>query len=167
MLPDCPPAWYAVRTVPHHERATAAIFDNKRIPYFHPTYFARSRWHDRTKTLERPLFPGYVFAHIDYSLRLQVLATPSVMNIVSHGRHETPIPDDDIENVRRLIASGYPLLPYPNLVPGQPVRILHGPLEGLAGTLIRVKNAWRMVVSVPLLQRSVSTEIDRDCLSAA
>jgi transcription antitermination factor NusG len=167
MLPDYPPAWYAVRTFPNHERTTATIFENKHIPHFYPTFRARSRWHDRTKTLDRPLFPGYVFAHIDYSLRLPVLSTPSVMNIVAHGRHETPIPDQDIENVRRILASGYPVLPYPNLVPGQPVRILRGPLEGLAGTLIRAKNVWRMVVSVPLLQRSVSTEIDIDCLAAA
>jgi transcription antitermination factor NusG len=167
MLADQPPAWYAVRTFPKHERTTAAIFANKGIEHFHPTYRARARWSDRLKTLERPLFPGYLFARIAYPERLLVLNTPSVIGIVSHGRHETPIPDQDIENVRRMIASGLPLLPWPRLVPGQQVRILYGPLEGLRGTLIRARNVWRMVVSVPMLQRSVLAEVDLECLSPA
>jgi transcription antitermination factor NusG len=167
MLYDQLPAWYAIRTQPNHERITAAIFANKRVPHFLPTYRTRSRWHDRTKNLERPLFPGYLFAHMDYSLRPHVLATPSVLSILSHGRHETPIPDSDIEAIRRLMASGIPLSPWPNLVPGQRVRILHGPLEGLAGTLIRAKNLCRMVVSIPLLQRSIAAEIDIESLAAA
>ena len=165
MLPNQPPSWYAIRTFPNHERTTAAIFHNKEIPYFFPTYRSRSRWHDRTKTLDRPLFPGYLFARMDYSQRPAVLSTPSVRSIVSHGRHESPIPDSDIEYIRRMIASGLPLLPWPALAPGQSVRILHGPLAGLSGTLVRAKNVWRMVVSVSLLQRSIAAEIDLDCLA--
>jgi transcription antitermination factor NusG len=167
MMPDQPPAWYAIRTLPHHERTASLMLANKGVTQFYPVYRARARWSDRMKTLDRALFPGYLFAHFAYPQRLHILNTPSVLAIVSYGRHETPIPDSDIEAVRRMIASGLPLLPIPRLEPGQPVRILEGPLAGLLGTLVRAKSGWRMVISVPLLQRSISAEVDLDCLAAA
>jgi hypothetical protein len=46
------------------------------------------------------------------------------------------------------------------------VRIERGSLAGLDGILIREKGAFRVVVSVELLRRSVAVEIDRDVLGA-
>jgi hypothetical protein len=40
------------------------------------------------------------------------------------------------------------------------VRIGHGSLTGIEGILVRVKNSYRLVVSVTLLERSVAVEID-------
>jgi len=45
------------------------------------------------------------------------------------------------------------------------VRIDAGPLEGVEGVLTQVKDAWRVVVNVELLQRSVAAEVDRDVIS--
>ena len=44
-------------------------------------------------------------------------------------------------------------------------RLDAGPLEGVEGVLTQVKDAWRVVVNVELLQRSVAAEVDRDVIS--
>jgi transcription antitermination factor NusG len=51
-------------------------------------------------------------------------------------------------------------LPHPYLKRGKKVRIVNGPLEGTEGVLIRRKNAFRLVVSIDLITRAVSVEVD-------
>ena len=43
---------------------------------------------------------------------------------------------------------------------GAPVRVKHGPLTDTLGTLVQMKNQFRLVISVMILQRAVSVEID-------
>jgi transcription antitermination factor NusG len=52
--------------------------------------------------------------------------------------------------------------PWPYLHSGQQVRIDRGVLSGIEGVLVEIRKVHRIVVSVTLLQRSVSVEIDRD-----
>lgn len=66
-----------------------------------------------------------------------------------------------MEAVRRLTASGLDVQCISYMTPGQLVRIEDGPLSGLQGTVIRSKKGERLVISVALLQRSVSVEIDQ------
>lgn len=64
-----------------------------------------------------------------------------------------------------MLASGLPVTPYPYLKEGDFVYIHRGPLQGLEGILVQIKNLWRVVVSVTLLQRSVAVEVDRETVS--
>jgi transcription antitermination factor NusG len=52
--------------------------------------------------------------------------------------------------------------PWPFLQQGQKIRIEAGPLSGTEGTLLRIKNELRLVVSVTLLQRSLAVELDQE-----
>jgi transcription antitermination factor NusG len=130
---------------------------------FLPLYASRKRWSDRIKQCEKPLFPGYLFCRFDLSVRLApVLTTPGVISIVGAGHHPTPIPDEEIEAVRRIIRSGLPALPWPGLSIGSRVYIRDGPLTGLDGIITETDKVYRLVVSVTLLQRSVAVKIDRE-----
>jgi hypothetical protein len=42
------------------------------------------------------------------------------------------------------------------------VRLEHGVLAGIEGKLVRDSDAWRIVVSVDALHRSVAVEVDRE-----
>jgi transcription antitermination factor NusG len=76
------------------------------------------------------------------------------------------IPDSEIEAIRKLVDSELPYNPYPYLKIGRRVRVRSGPLEGCEGILIRKKGLSRLVLSVNLLQQSVSAELDADCVEA-
>lgn len=158
--------WYAVRTRSNHEKLSAIVLAEKGYECYLPVYRVTRRWSDRSVEAEHPLFPGYVFCRFDTHRRLPILITASVVSTVGVGREPEPIPDLEIEAVRRVLRSGQYAEPCPYLREGQQVRVSHGSLEGLEGTLLRKKSQMRMVISITLLQRSISVEIDHDVLLA-
>jgi transcription antitermination factor NusG len=117
--------------------------------------------------VEAPLFPGYVFCRFDLSQRLPILVIPGIVSVVGIGREPAAIPDEEIAAVETVLQSGLNAEPWPYLPEGQRVRIDKGSLGGIEGIVVKSKKgAWRMVVSVTLLQRSLSVEIDREWISA-
>lgn len=156
------PQWYALTVKPNHERSAAEALQWKGWETFLPTYRCRRRWSDRIKQLELPLFAGYVFCRFAALEKARILATPSVVSVVGFAGRPAAVPDEEIEAVRRMTGSGLQVGPWPFLRVGQRVRIAAGPLCGLEGILLQLKDAWRVVVSVELLQRSVAAEVERD-----
>jgi transcription antitermination factor NusG len=125
-----------------------------------PQYGSVRRWKDRRVRLDLPLFPGYVFVHLALHDRLRVLQTPSVVRLVGFGGQPIPLPDQEIETLRRGLAYEIRIEPHPYLKVGRRVRVRTGPLQGLEGILVRQKNVSRFVVSLDLIMRSVAAEID-------
>src|SRR5437660_9032789 len=81
--------WHAIYTCSRHEKSVSRQLREKQIDCFLPLYRSVRRWKDRRKELELPLFPGYVFVHIDDEDRLRVLQSPGVTHSVScGGRHD-------------------------------------------------------------------------------
>lgn len=152
--------WYAVRVRSNFERTVSAVLEDKGVEQFLPTYRSRRIWTDRVKTLDLPLFPGYVFCRIPLDERNRVVTTDGVVGIVGAGRRPIPVSESEMDAVRAIVQSQSPSEPWPFLRVGQTVRINRGSLAGLEGILIRVKNSWRLVVSVTLLERSVAVDID-------
>jgi transcription antitermination factor NusG len=156
--------WFALSVVPRKEKVTAQTLRAKGYEDFLPMYSVRRRWSDRMKLVEMPLFPGYVFCRFDPKIRLPILKIPTVMSVAGIGRLPEPIPDSEIGALQVVCRSGVNAIPCPYLTAGSKVRILEGPLAGLEGILIEDKQT-RLVLSVTLLQRSVSVEVDRDWIA--
>ena len=154
------PHWYAVYTRANHEKRVARQLERQSLECFLPLYESVRRWKDRRVRLELPLFPGYVFVRLALRDRLQVLQIPGVARLVGFGGHPTPLPVEDIEAIRACLAGRHPMQPYRYLQRGQRVRVLSGPLAGLTGIVVRQKNHTRFVISLDLLMRSVSVELD-------
>lgn len=127
---------------------------------FTPSYRVERQWSDRIKTIDQPLFPGYVFCRLNLNDRMPVLTVPGVVGLVGIGKQPISIAETEVERVRTMVRSGIAVSPWPFLKEGDPVLIERGPLAGLEGILQRLKGKFRIVVSVSLLQRSVSAEID-------
>lgn len=156
--------WYALRVAPKAEKAVAHALRLRGVREFLPLYSSRRRWSDRTKTLDLPLFPGYVFLHADLDRAPRIVTLPGVQGFVGFSRSPAPIPDAEIEAVQRILDSQRRLQPMKLLREGQRVYIHHGPLAGLSGLLLRIKNADHIVVSLELLQRSVAVTLDGDAV---
>jgi transcription antitermination factor NusG len=154
--------WYAIRTKSNFEQPTATVLRHKGFEEFLPVYVARKRWSDRVKTVQAPLFPGYIFCRLDVQKRLPVLTTPGVVGIVGIGRQPVPIPDQEIANIHSITKSGLAAQPWPFLRVGERILIDRGPLAGTEGILQRMKGQWRLVASIDLLQRSIAVEVERE-----
>jgi transcription antitermination factor NusG len=154
--------WFALRVKSRAEKIVATMARHKGFEDFLPLYQTRRLWSDRYKTVELPLFPGYVFCRANPEFRLPLLTIPGVLNFVGFGRFPAPIDEAEMDAIKRAIGFGLQAEPYPFLEVGQRVRLAEGPLKGLEGFLVQVRNQQRIVVSVSLLRRSVVVEIDRD-----
>ena len=154
--------WYAVRVRSNFEKTSSTILESRGFEVFYPTYRLRKRRKDRTVSLELPLFAGYFFGRFDHRNRLPILQTPGVVGIVGFGKQPTPVDAEEIRSLALLARSGELAHPHDFLHRGDLVRITAGPLSGLTGILEESKGASRLVLSVTLLQRSVSVEVDLD-----
>ena len=152
--------WYALRVKPRYEKTTALALRMRGFEEFLPLHLVRRRWSDRVKELEEPFFPGYVFCRFNAEKRLPVLITPGVLSVIGMGKTPAPVADAEIAALQTVVASRCRTQTWPYLAVGQMVRIEAGPLAGLEGLLVAVKNCSRLVVSVTLLQRAVAVEID-------
>jgi transcription antitermination factor NusG len=156
---DSTSPWYALHTRHQHERLVARSLAGKGFETFLPQYTVVRRWSDRAKELSVPLFPCYVFLRGGLDNRLAVLTTPGVHGFVGFAGHAAPIPQIEIDAVRKA-AQDATIEPHPFLKCGDWVRVNSGPLEGVEGVLVRKKNSLRLVLSLELLRRSAAVEVD-------
>ncbi|MFQ5801292.1 MAG: UpxY family transcription antiterminator [Candidatus Methylomirabilales bacterium] len=154
--------WYALYTRPRHEKAVAEQLARRQLEAFLPFREVLSRWKDRRKLVQRPLFPGYVFVRTALTRKRELVSAEGVVCLVSFHGAPAPIPDEQVEAVRHLCETKLPCDPYPYLTEGRWVRVIRGPLAGLTGILIRKKSKHRLVISLDILQQSVAVEIDAD-----
>ena len=152
--------WYALYTRHQHEKTVSSLLLGKGFQVFLPLYSAVHRWKDRDKQLSLPLYPGYVFLRDRLDRKLQILMTPGVYSIVGTSGGPEPIPEFEIDAVKRVIESSLAVEPHPFLRCGDRVRVTCGPLEGIEGILLRKKNAFRLILSMEMLMKSVAVEID-------
>lgn len=157
--------WYVVRVRSNFEQRAATALQAKGLTIFLPLYRVKRRWSDRVKEMDVPLFPGYVFCRFNPHEKLPILQTPGIVSIIGTSNGPTPVEDSEIAAVQTMMKSGLAVGPWPFLREGQPVIVKYGALEGLEGLILSSKGKHRLIVSISLLQRSVSVEIDRECVA--
>lgn len=153
-------AWWVLYTRHQHEKTVAEMLSAKGFEVFLPLYESTRQWKDRSKTLSLPLFPCYVFLRGGLHRRLQVVSTPGVHMVLSHGERPAYVPEEEIEAIRKSVEGPLRVEPHPFLKCGERVRVVRGCMEGVEGILLRKKNFFRLVLSVDMLAQSVAVEID-------
>jgi transcription termination/antitermination protein NusG len=159
-------SWYAVWTKSRQEKTASAMLDSLGISHFLPLQSVVRQWSDRKQVVNVPLFPSYLFVQMNLlsASKLQVLKTPGVVGFVGNMTGPLPIPDAQIESVRRLVESGEEYSSHATLKKGDRVAVVQGPLRGVEGTLLQVGPRSKLVVAIELIQRSVVVTVSEDDL---
>jgi transcription antitermination factor NusG len=156
--------WYAVYTVPQHEKSALKQLDMREIESFLPTYETVRVWKNRQRMkLILPLFPTYLFVHINSRERAKVLQSPGVLQIVGNSRESVSLPDSEVEFLRSDF-SRQRIEPYRDLVIGEKVRIKSGVMQGLQGTLVRKSNSLRFVLTLELINQHAAIQVSAEDL---
>lgn len=153
--------WFALMVKPRFEKSASTLLRQKGYEDFLPLTAEARNWSDRVKTVELPLFPRYLFCRFNSHEQGRILNTPGVQRIVGFGFRPTPIPDQEMDSLRKLIESGSRPVICDYIADGECVLVREGPLAGMEGILVKAKGGCRVVVSIHLLQRSVYAEVDR------
>lgn len=159
-LPVAETGWFAIWTRSRHEQVVLEQLKRKHVEAFLPTVTRWSRWKDRKKKIDWPLFPGYCFARFDPEDKLSVLTCVGVVNIISFDKELAPIPAAEIDGIRKLVESDLAYDSCPMLHEGDMVEVTHGALKGVFGRLVRKGAHARLVLSVEMIGQAVSVEVD-------
>jgi transcription antitermination factor NusG len=153
-------AWYALHTRHQHEKSAATTLANRGFEVFLPLRSAEHQWKDRKKTVSLPLFPCYLFLRGGIERKLDLLSAPGVLSLVGSAGKPAAIEPYEIEAIQLATANASQIEPHPYLSCGDRVRIRFGSLRGLEGILIRMKNQYRLIISVTMLGKSAAVEVD-------
>jgi transcription antitermination factor NusG len=154
--------WYAIRTRSRHEKKSTQRLQEAGIETFLPVAHQVREWSDRKKIVELPLFPGYGFVRINYLSgdRIRVLSVHGIVSFVGANGSGTPVPEQQIQDLRTLMLHKTACQPHPYIAVGRRVRIKGGALDGVEGVLTEQREDRSLVISLDPIQRSVSIRIE-------
>ena len=159
--------WFVFRVRPRHEKTVALQLIEKGQECLLPLMREKRNWGKRVTEVELPLFPGYVFCRSERFRLLPILQTPGVIDVLRAGNSPIPVASEEIEALQRAIGANARLEPCPYFTVGQQVKIMDGPLAGITGLVVEVRNSRCLVLSITLLQRSVRVQIEPEAIVQA
>ena len=149
--------WLAAYTMARHEKRIAEHLAQRNIDFFLPLYKSVHKWNNGCRKLvELPLFPSYIFVYLAFEERRKALQVPGLCYFVAFQGRPAVLPQPEIERLREALVNGLRMEPYPYLQIGRWVEICAGPLQGFRGIVLRKQGLTRVVISVDLIERSVS-----------
>ena len=154
-------SWYVIRVRSQSERLVQVGLHKKHFEVLNPTYQVLSIRKDRRKVLSKPIFKGYMFFRVllDSESHLEVLKTPGVVEILRNRNGPTPVPDEQIENVRILEKHVGDCFYGTDFVVGDAVIVREGPLTGLRGVIDRMDRK-KLYIHIDAIPGSVMIEVE-------
>jgi len=150
--------WWVLYTKARQEKAISRELLGYQIPFYLPLVRKTSVIRGRQVSSFIPLFLGYVFLFGSEEERVRSLTTNRISRILTVDDGGCLV--HDLRQLRQLIVSDAPLTVESRLVPGDRVRVRHGPFVGLEGTVLRRRGKTRLLVAVNFLQQGASVEVD-------
>jgi len=153
--------WYAVQMRGRFEKKVTAELEAKGIEAYLPAVKQVHRWSDRRQVVVVPLFPGYGFVHVCLTpkARLTVIQSAGVIGFVRFQGEPVPVPDKQVEDIKRILSQDLPCAMFPFLRVGQKVRIRGGCLDGIEGMLAERSSDKTLLIAITAIQRTIAIEI--------
>ncbi|MEQ1846330.1 MAG: transcription termination/antitermination NusG family protein [Nitrospira sp.] len=157
--------WYALQTHFRHEKHARDRLFSVGVEPFLPLSTQCRQWSDRTVRTAVPLFTGYCFARFALIDTLTVLKTPGIIRIIGIPKPE-PIHPDEIIALQKVSSTDRVMEQWNHITDGAWVEVVHGPLAGLRGQLVRKEKQHGLVIRVSLIQQAALIHIKADEVAA-
>jgi transcriptional antiterminator RfaH len=152
--------WRVVQTRSRSEKKTAAFIEAMGVKSYLPLQKRKKQWSDRTKTVEEPLFPGYLFAQFAEGQRYLLLNAPGVVRIVSFGGQYASVSDAQIDALQKLAyLDSEVVVVHEELACGQEVFITSGPFQNMSGRLIRHNGKGKLLIEFSAIGQGLLVEL--------
>ena len=154
--------WYAIRTKVNREKDVERRLSDLRLEVFLPWMRARRRIGSRFHWILAPLFPGYVFCHLDMLLSGKAARySPGVKDFLTFGSRIAEVDADIVQALRERCPNGVAQIDPVSAKPGDIVRINEGPFTSFNGVVDEVnvdRNTLKVMVTI--FGRSTPVELD-------
>ncbi len=155
--------WFVFYTKPRFEKRVHEKLLMKGLQSFLPTVKMRRKWSDRYKIIEEPLFPSYIFAHVNEKGRLEVLKTDGIVRCISFNGKFATISDGEIGYLKRIVQHKQNNIQVSKgLVRGARVKVLTGSLKGMEGVIEYVQDERWVVFNVDIINHSIKIKLSVD-----
>lgn len=160
------PQWYAGYTRPRNEKVVAAQLSRLGIEHYLPLVKTLKQWSDRKQKVEVPLFNSYIFVKADTTRYYEALNVPGMVKFIHFEGKAATLSDAAIEEIRQIATSGYHVSETDDFIePGQPVRVIQGPLKGFSGEMVQHKGKEIVIIRIQGLNRILTVELPLACLA--
>jgi len=154
--------WFVCHTRPRCEKKFAALMAAEGFEHYLPLVTSTRRYSSGTKRFTKPLFPGYVFARVAQGRKARIYQQELLARAI-------PVDDEarfleQVEDVRKIVASGVELSVVPLLGKGRRVRVIGGPLHGLEGQVDDSSNPQGIMISVDVLRQGLLLRVPAEQL---
>jgi transcription antitermination factor NusG len=153
--------WHILRTRYRMEGAVTEVLARKEVTCFLPRVPVARSGRRRQDPIPTPLFPGYVFLKPPYDFE-KIQFVPGGLKLLSWNGMPASIPEKVLDGIKAFLAFGHPLERNNELQFGITVEVVHGPLIGIRGELVKFRGTDRLVINTEILGQSVSVEINRN-----
>lgn len=157
--------WLVLRLKSNREKAVPQFLENKGIVCYLPKRALPRVSASPPRESSSILFPGYLFVNLPSNNASDLRYVPGTCGVVAFNGRPAIVSDGEIQQIRKLAASEMEIQRHDQLYQGDRVLIINGPLSGIEGIFVRLKNSDRLIVNVLMLNQSLSVEIGRDWLS--
>ncbi len=148
--------WYVGYVKSCQEKRVAESLDRMEIENYLPIQKVRRKWSDRVKVVDKIVLKGLIFIHTTEITRRALLEEiyglyGYMMDRAANG--PAHIPEDQMEAFRFVVSNSANEVSVStgNLAPGDTVRIVEGPLEGLECELVNINGRRTIQVKMGLL----------------
>ncbi len=133
--------WLVLYTKPRNEKKAAARLQEAGYETYCPVIKTLKQWSDRKKKVSVPMFPSYIFIHIDEASRHGPLNDPGVLNYVYWQGKPAVLRERELEAIREIEEKGSEVkVQSDGFEKGQFIEIPDGPFRGMTGTVDKVDN---------------------------
>lgn len=149
--------WLVCHTKPRCEKKFAALMQAEKFEHYLPLVDSVRKYGTQTKKFTKPLFPGYVFAHVPAEKKARIYQQDLLARAI--------MVDDELrflrqlEDVKAIVASGFELSVMPLLTKGRRVKIVGGALHGLEGFVDNPAKPEGIVISVDVLRQGLLVKV--------
>ncbi|MBL7873768.1 MAG: UpxY family transcription antiterminator [Cyclobacteriaceae bacterium] len=154
--------WFVFYTKSRQEKRVYELLSRRGFEVFLPLQKVMRQWSDRKKKIEVPLFNSYIFVLESEDKIPLILQTPGIAWNIRYNDKPAILYQKEMETIKRFISSGLLLesQAVDNLVEGDPVEVMDGPLKGMIGLLIKVKDGHKFTIALESIGQSILIRID-------
>ncbi len=159
--------WFCIRTQPKRETVAALTLEKEfGFEVFSPKLRIKKSTLTGTLWISEPLFPSYIFAKFDFFLHKRAVSyAHGVSGIVHFGNYYPRIPEQTIEELRRLVGPEQVYTIADEFCEGDTLLVGDGPFKGLEVVVLKpMPGSKRVMVLMEFLGRQTMVEMEKSSL---
>jgi len=164
MIP-CEMSWHVLHVRPRCEKKVAEYCSLHRIEHYLPLREETKVYQRRKVTVNKPVFPGYVFVVFAEQDRVLVLKSNQIVRILDVLDQERLI--HELDQIRLALQVDKTLGACAMFEKGRRVRILSGPFQGLEGVVETVRGKTRVLLTIEMIGQAIALDVGTEMLEPA